>query len=165
MLSILIYQRAYIAASRRSDLSLPRVESARRASEIHKRRTGLSLRITEVGVINEEMYEEEDDHLSMRRRRLMAHLQTQNAEFDRRLALYLTHHVTIRSTIGQAVLECWQNNQFHSPNLPMNLVVMQILPRMMSRTPTDRRQTPYPVTDSKPMQPWQHGNSVPTGTP
>ena len=46
-------ERAYIAASRRSDRSLEaRVESARRASEIHKRRTGRSLRVTEQDVIN-----------------------------------------------------------------------------------------------------------------
>jgi len=37
------------------------LESARRASEIHKRRTGKALRVTEADVQNEEMYEEEDD--------------------------------------------------------------------------------------------------------
>lgn len=37
------------------------MESARRASEIHKRRTGKYLRVTEADVENEEMYEEEDD--------------------------------------------------------------------------------------------------------
>jgi hypothetical protein len=56
------FHRAYIAASRRSDRSLEaRIESARRASEIHYRRTGKRLRVTENDVINEEMYEEEDD--------------------------------------------------------------------------------------------------------
>jgi len=55
-------RRAYIAASRRSDRSIEaRLESARRASEIHKRRTGKALRVTEADVRNEEMYEEEDD--------------------------------------------------------------------------------------------------------
>src|ERR1700692_4222869 len=55
-------ERAYIAASRRSDRSLEaRLESARRASEIHKRRTGKALRVTEADVQSEEMYEEEDD--------------------------------------------------------------------------------------------------------
>lgn len=57
-----LFCRAYIAASRRSDRSLEaRLESARRASEIHKRRTGKALRVTEADVLNEEMYEEEDD--------------------------------------------------------------------------------------------------------
>ncbi|KAF2157371.1 hypothetical protein K461DRAFT_15949 [Myriangium duriaei CBS 260.36] len=96
-------ERAYIAASRRSDRSLEaRVESARRASEIHKRRTGRSLRVTEQDVINEEMYEEEDDDLPMQYRRLTAHLHTSNAEFDRRLAAYLTNHVAMRAALGQA---------------------------------------------------------------
>lgn len=95
-------ERAYIAASRRSDRSLEaRVESARRASEIHKRRTGRSLRVTEQDVINEEMYEEEDDDLPMQYRRLTAHLQTGSADFNRRLAAYLTNQVAMRSAVEQ----------------------------------------------------------------
>ncbi|KAH7129785.1 hypothetical protein B0J13DRAFT_529859 [Dactylonectria estremocensis] len=55
-------ERAYIAASRRTDRSLDaRVQSARMASAVHKKRTGKALRITEATVINEEVYEEEDD--------------------------------------------------------------------------------------------------------
>lgn len=104
----LIINRAYIAASRRSDRALgPRVESARRASEIHKRRTGRSLRITEADVMNEEMYEEEVD-LPMHYDRLMAHLQTQNASFDHGLAAYLTSHVAMRATLDRAM---WRTSQ------------------------------------------------------
>lgn len=103
---------AYIAASRRSDRSLEaRVESARRASEIHKRRTGRSLRVTEQDVVNEEMYEEEDDDLPMQYRRLTAHLQTSNADFDRRLAAYLTNHVAMRTALGQAVTDSYGQPQ------------------------------------------------------
>lgn len=99
---MLTFFRAYIAASRRSDRSLEaRVESARRASEIHKRRTGRSLRVTEQDVINEEMYEEEDDDLPMQYRRLTAHLQTGSADFNRRLAAYLTNQVAMRSAVEQ----------------------------------------------------------------
>lgn len=55
-------ERAYIAASRRSDRSLEaRVQSARMASKIHKERTGKGLKISEEIVSKEEMYEEEDD--------------------------------------------------------------------------------------------------------
>src|ERR1700742_3640924 len=94
--------RAYIAASRRSDRSLEaRVESARRASEIHKRRTGRSLRVTEQDVINKEMYEEEDDDLPLQYRRLTAHLQTGSADFNKRLAAYLTNQVAMRSAMEQ----------------------------------------------------------------
>lgn len=101
--------RAYIAASRRSDRSLEaRVESARRASEIHKRRTGRSLRVTEQDVINEEMYEEEDDDLPLQYRRLTAHLNTNSPDFNRRLAAYLTNHVAMRNALDQAISTSYQ---------------------------------------------------------
>lgn len=51
------------------------------------------------------MYEEEDDDLPMQYRRLTAHLHTSNAEFDRRLAAYLTNHVAMRAALGQAGLQ------------------------------------------------------------
>ncbi|RIA90498.1 hypothetical protein C1645_823270 [Glomus cerebriforme] len=54
-------ERAYIAASHRGDRSMEaRIESARKASEIHKKRTGKALRITAEDVRNEEMYQEID---------------------------------------------------------------------------------------------------------
>lgn len=177
MLCLLIDTRAYIAASRRSDRSLEaRIESARRASEIHKRRTGRSLRVTEQDVINEEMYEEEDDDLPMQYRRLTAHLQTQNADFDRRLAAYLTNHVAMRSALGQAVSDAWQNNQFNNIGQFMNPGMMQqqqqqphmqnsmLPPQMPNRSPTSYRQTPYPVANAQGMRP-PHGRSVSIATP
>ncbi|CAJ0839156.1 6681_t:CDS:2 [Entrophospora sp. SA101] len=55
-------ERAYIAASHRGDRSIEaRIESARKASEIHKKRTGKALRITPEDVRNEEMYQEVDE--------------------------------------------------------------------------------------------------------
>ncbi|CAG8518857.1 10481_t:CDS:2 [Ambispora leptoticha] len=54
-------ERAFIAASHRGDRSIEaRMESARKASEVHKKRTGKSLKITEDDVRNEEMYREVD---------------------------------------------------------------------------------------------------------
>lgn len=175
MLCLLKDTRAYIAASRRSDRSLEaRIESARRASEIHKRRTGRSLRVTEQDVINEEMYEEEDDDLPMQYRRLTAHLQTQNADFDRRLAAYLTNHVAMRSALGQAVSDAWQNNQFNNIGQFMNPGMMQqrqpnmqnsmVPPQMPNRSPTSYRQTPYPVPNVQDMRP-PHGRSASIATP
>jgi hypothetical protein len=178
---ILTVRRAYIAASRRSDRSLEaRIESARRASEIHKRRTGRSLRVTEQDVINEEMYEEEDDDLPMQYRRLTAHLQTQNADFDRRLAAYLTNHVAMRSALGQAVSDAWQNNQFNNIGQFMNPGMMQqpiqqqqqqpgmqntmLPPQMPARSPSSYRQTPYPVANAQGMRP-SHGRSVSVAVP
>lgn len=183
--SLLTACRAYIAASRRSDRSLEaRIESARRASEIHKRRTGRSLRVTEADVINEEMYEEEDDDLPMQYRRLTAHLQTQNADFDRRLAAYLTNHVAMRSALGQAVSDAWQNNQFNNIGQFMSPGMMQASqqqpqqpqqpqqgmqnamppPQMINRSPTTYRQTPYPFANGQGMRP-QHGRAASIATP
>lgn len=59
--------------------------------------------MTEQDVINEEMYEEEDDDLPLQYRRLTAHLQTGSADFNRRLAAYLTNQVAMRSAVGQMV--------------------------------------------------------------
>ena len=121
-----------------------RVESARRASEIHKRRTGRSLRVTEQDVINEEMYEEEDDDLPMQYRRLTAHLQTSNADFDRRLAAYLTNHVAMRTALGQAV----NGNQFNNPPGYPN-------PSQFSDQTQQFQQNPF-NTPQQPMMPPQN---------
>lgn len=145
---MLTCSRAYIAASRRSDRSLEaRVESARRASEIHKRRTGRSLRVTEQDVINEEMYEEEDDDLPLQYRRLTAHLQTGSADFNRRLAAYLTNQVAMRSAMEQMV-----NNPYPSPygnpqypQTASNMFPSPMMQNMVSSPmPTYGRAAPYP---------------------
>ncbi|KAK5108657.1 hypothetical protein LTR62_008148 [Meristemomyces frigidus] len=152
-------ERAYIAASRRSDRSLEaRVESARRASEIHKRRTGRSLRVTEQDVINEEMYEEEDDDLPMQYRRLTAHLQTQNVDFNRRLQAYLVNQVAMRQAVGGAQNDAMQmgNQAFNNQQQFMNPGFMQMQqpgvqpgsmmpPQMYTQTPQTYRQQPYPM--------------------
>jgi hypothetical protein len=70
-----------------------RIQSARRASKIHKKRTGRALRITEQDVINEEIYAEEDDGLSTQYQRLNAHLNTTSVTFNKKLHDYiLTQH-------------------------------------------------------------------------
>lgn len=95
---VLIQCSAYIAASRRSDRSLEaRIESARRASEIHKKRTGRALRVTEQDVINEEMYEEEDDDLPTQYQRLNAHLHTTSVMFNKKLHDYIATQHGVRN--------------------------------------------------------------------
>ncbi|RSL43264.1 hypothetical protein CEP53_011793 [Fusarium sp. AF-6] len=55
-------ERAYVAASRRTDRNIKaRMESAIMASEVHKKRTGKRLRITEDIVMGDAPYEEEQD--------------------------------------------------------------------------------------------------------
>ncbi|OBT67485.1 hypothetical protein VE03_03122 [Pseudogymnoascus sp. 23342-1-I1] len=101
-------ERAYIAASRRSDRSLEaRVESARRASEIHKRRTGRSLRVSEEDVINEEMYEEEEDDLPHQYRCITAHLNSQSTDLNHRFSDYLTNHIGMRSVLEKALSDSY----------------------------------------------------------
>ncbi|TKA82117.1 hypothetical protein B0A55_01816 [Friedmanniomyces simplex] len=174
-------ERAYIAASRRSDRSLEaRVESARRASEIHKRQTGRSLRVTEQDVINEEMYEEEDDDLPMQYRRLTAHLQTQNADFSRRLQSYVINQMAMRQAVGNAAVDGMQmNNAFQPGHQYVNPGYMSyseqhpaypqgsmMPPQIYNRTASNYRQQPYPMPQHN-MQPsyHSHGRPLSVGTP
>ena len=156
--------RAYIAASRRSDRSLEaRVESARRASEIHKRRTGRSLRVTEQDVVNEEMYEEEDDDLPMQYRRLTAHLRTDSADFDRRLAAYLTNHVAMRSALDQAITSSYAQQYPNAPQFAHNQSATfpsPMLPQQMMRNPAAaHRQSPYPQPSAPGFRQQSHARS------
>lgn len=60
-------ERAYVAASRRTDRSIEaRLRSAYAASNIHKERTGRSLIVSRDIVINDKMYEEEDSFMTQR---------------------------------------------------------------------------------------------------
>ncbi|EMR67819.1 hypothetical protein UCREL1_5170 [Eutypa lata UCREL1] len=84
-------ERAYIAASRRADRSLEaRVQSAKMASDIHRRRTGRSLKVSEEIVLREEMYEEEEDDMPRQYKYLTAHLQTNSPEMNNRVNAYIT---------------------------------------------------------------------------
>ena len=167
---LLIAFSAYIAASRRSDRSLEaRVESARRASEIHKRRTGRSLRVTEQDVVNEEMYEEEDDDLPLQYRRLTAHLQTGSADFNRRLSAYLTNHVAMRSALDQAITNSYAQQYPNAPQFAHNQgrypspFMHQNIPQQHSPT----SYQPYPTPGSSSYRPNHHSRSMSSsqGTP
>lgn len=112
-------ERAYIAASRRSDRPLSgRVESARKASEVHKMRTGRSLRITEEDVANEEMYEEEDDHLPDHLRRFninnSSHFKTTDVAFNRRLQHHLALSIGMRQAFANSYSPADPNMQAQS---------------------------------------------------
>ncbi len=165
-ISIDCSQSAYIAASRRSDRSLEaRVESARRASEIHKRRTGRSLRVTEQDVINEEMYEEEDDDLPMQYRRLTAHLQTGSVDFNRRLHAYLTNQVAMRSALDQAITNSYAQQYPNAPQFAhnQNTYPSPFMPQTFSQQQPQHSPTsyqPYPSPGSASYRPGQHGRSM-----
>jgi hypothetical protein len=158
--------RAYIAASRRSDRGLEaRMESARRASAIHEKRTGRALRVTEADVVNEEMYEEIND-LPSEYRRLNAHLQTQSTDFDRRLLAYLATQMGTR----QAVSDCWQTQHSHYNTHGVNPSMLQEPSQHMASShsaagiATNHRQAPYPHASQR-MDPRQHVRSASMTTP
>ncbi|KAJ9484291.1 hypothetical protein VN97_g9085 [Penicillium thymicola] len=73
-------ERAFIAASRRKDRSLDaRLESANRASMLHKKRTGKAFHITKEIVEKEAMYEEVDERYQEKR---ILMLQRQNQQIE-----------------------------------------------------------------------------------
>ncbi|KAE8556549.1 hypothetical protein TMatcc_003928 [Talaromyces marneffei ATCC 18224] len=80
-------ERAFVAASRRKDRSLDaRLESANRASMLHKKRTGKALHITKEIVEKEAMYEEVDERYQEKRLTLLkAHTTQLEAQFHRHL--------------------------------------------------------------------------------
>ncbi|KAL5121028.1 hypothetical protein ACEQ8H_000877 [Pleosporales sp. CAS-2024a] len=138
-------ERAYIAASRRSDRSLEaRIESARRASEIHKKRTGRALRVTEQDVINEEMYEEEDDDLPTQYQRLNAHLHTTSVLFNKKLHDYIATQHGVRnmfmSQYQKPSFQPYAAAPFH-PNPPANNWLNPSMP------------PPHPFNPAEPHQP------------
>lgn len=77
------------------------MQSARMASEIHKKRTGKSFRITEDIVIKEEMYEEEDDDFPRSYRLLGPHMQTGSAEMNSRLEAFLTNKIAMSQYVAR----------------------------------------------------------------
>jgi hypothetical protein len=141
------------------------MESARRASVIHEKRTGRALRVTEADVVNEEMYEEIND-LPSEYRRLNAHLRTQSTDFDRRLLAYLATQMGTR----QAVSDCWQTQHPDYNTHGVSLSMLQEPPQHIAPShsatgiATNHRQTPYPHA-SQSMHPRQHVRSASTATP
>ncbi|KAF3394144.1 hypothetical protein F1880_005257 [Penicillium rolfsii] len=80
-------ERAFIAASRRKDRSLDaRLESANRASMLHKKRTGKAFHITKEIVEKEAMYEEVDERYQEKRIRM---LQAQNMQIEEQFHRHL----------------------------------------------------------------------------
>ncbi|KAM0719913.1 hypothetical protein Q7P37_004048 [Cladosporium fusiforme] len=137
-------ERAYIAASRRSDRSLEaRVESARRASDLHKKRTGRALQVTEAAVVNEEMYEEIID-LPSRQSLLHSHYEAEHANFDRRLLAYIGTQVATRNMLGQAISSHQQADHSNDTNQSVPACMPQpALPHQLTEYRHHRQQQQY----------------------
>ncbi|CAM1504250.1 Fc.00g018410.m01.CDS01 [Cosmosporella sp. VM-42] len=102
-------ERAYIAASRRSDRSLEaRIQSAKQASTIHKQRTGKALKITDEIVQNEEMYEEEEDYMPRSYKVLAPQMETASHEFNHRIDTFLKGKIEMSNLVAATGVR-WQH--------------------------------------------------------
>lgn len=162
-------ERAYIAASRRQDRSIEaRMQSARMASEIHKRRTGKSFRITEDIVRKEEMYEEEEDDLPRSYRLLNQHMQTASPEFNARIEAWMTNRVAM-SQVMQRANDEWQDNHINrlfAQSFPMANQQAQRVSRQMSLcgqecAPPSPQYSQQHVQQHPQQRPQQHSQQHP----
>ncbi|KAK3376663.1 hypothetical protein B0T24DRAFT_225237 [Lasiosphaeria ovina] len=164
-------ERAYIAASRRSDRSVEaRVQSAKMASDIHKRRTGKGFKISEEIVMKEEMYEEEDEDMPRSYRNLHAHFRTSSSNMNNRVNAYITNRVAMASLVHQAEVNRQFEEQFpgaarltqastqsmYLQNLPPEHSAQSShqfpLPQTYQATSMEYpRDRSYPVTQNMPM--------------
>ena len=150
-------ERAYIAASRRADRSIEaRVQSARMASSIHKKRTGRGFKVTEEIVMKEEMYEEEEDEFPRQFRALTAHLQTGSPDMNNRLNAYVSNHFALASLVHQQEVDRMFAEQF--PNA--SRVSQQLSNSMYYQPPMASAQgtsasPQFPLESSQPGSPTQ----------
>lgn len=99
------------------------------------------------------MYEEEDDDLPLQYRRLTAHLQTGSADFNRRLAAYLTNQVAMRSAMEQMIQSPYAQypNGAYQPRPNMFASPMLSHPNMIPTAANGSyRSAPYPSPHQTP---------------
>jgi len=146
-------ERAYIAASRRADRSIEaRVQSARMASDIHKKRTGKGFRITEEIVVKEEMYEEEEDEFPRSYRLLGPHMQTASTEMNLKVEAFLTNRVAMSALVARTNDE-WRLNEINrlfDQSFPNAGKTMQQLSQTYSPQPTPGEAMPQSPEPSQP---------------
>lgn len=82
------------------------------ASEIHKKRTGKSFRITEEIVLKEEMYEEEDDIYIRSYRRLGSNMQTSSADMNSRAEAFVNSKAAMSGLVARTDEE-WRENEIN----------------------------------------------------
>lgn len=159
-ISLIQCTRAYIAASRRSDRCLTaRMQSARRASEIHQERTGRALRVTEAIVVAEEMYEEITD-VSSDRHLWRVDWNTRSEDLGRRLLAHLASQRSARYALDQTVPGSWKEQRLESDSAALvnhdSLQAPSFPQHMLDMAPRNSpRHTPYPVGSWDP-QPRHH---------
>ncbi|PYH99253.1 hypothetical protein BO71DRAFT_425405 [Aspergillus ellipticus CBS 707.79] len=155
-------ERAFIAASRRKDRSLDaRVESANRASSLHKQRTGKALLINRDIVEREAMYEEVDDRYQEKINRIM-HAQSlqMNNDFNRNLMAVL--HANRPSALHQRRATSSHLNPRASANgiRKMSLDLTGLRASMSEGMHTGPMTSPLEVNQSPyVLSPTYHGSS------
>lgn len=104
------------------------------ASEIHKKRTGRGLKITKEIVLNEEMYEEENDNLPCSHRLLGAELQTPSADRNTSMKADFSNKIEISKMLARAN-EKWRDNE-------INRLFAQSFPNALLPTQQNAQTTP-----------------------
>jgi hypothetical protein len=129
------------------------------ASEIHRRRTGRGLKVSEEIVVKEEMYEEDEDDLPRQYKYLAAHLHTNSPDMNHRVNAYIT------TQAAMATMARYQEvNRLFSESFPTAMAMQQQLNQSAYLTPlmnmanAGAMPSPIPSPAQTPRQ--QH-----TGTP
>jgi len=127
------------------------------------------LRVTEQDVVNEEMYEEEDDDLPAQYRRLTAHLNTNSYEFNRRLQSLIATQIGARQALMEQSghyffpQQSYPNMPYFAPQTMQPGMQPQMLPpQMMSRSPVSYRRHPYLCPQTPHPQYQQRSASIAT---
>lgn len=110
------------------------------ASDIHKKRTGKGFRISEEVVLNEEMYEEDDEDLPRLYHLLGAHLQTSSAAMNVKLEKYISQEAAMSSLLAKNN-EDWRENEI---NKLFELHFGKITSNLPRRQPQPRHENDCP---------------------
>ncbi|KAI9807760.1 MAG: hypothetical protein M1825_005065 [Sarcosagium campestre] len=111
------------------------------------------------------MYEEEDDDMPAQYRRLTAHLQTGSADFNRRLAAYLTNHVAMRSALEQTINHSYAQQFPNAPQAPQSMFQSPLLPEHMRQNGSIYRQPGFAMPNSPAPGSSSHARSSSIATP
>ncbi|KAI1880160.1 hypothetical protein JX265_001781 [Neoarthrinium moseri] len=127
------------------------------ASEIHRRRTGRGLKVTEEIVIKEEMYEEEEDDLPRQFRYLTQHLQTNSPAMNQRVNAYVTTQAAMATMARYNEV-----NRLFSESFPTAAAYQQQLNSSVYMTPlmdNNNNNAQFSPTSPTMPSPTTHGDS------